>query len=252
MITKHPLVLNLTNTVTIDFVANALLAVGASPVMSEDPEDAFQLAGISQAIAINIGTTHDRQMKIIERVLEAPIDKKFVLDPVGVGATSIRTEAAFRILKSGRINLIRGNASEIASLAGTSQSTRGVDSTVQSLSVQDSAVFLANKYNSFVVVSGEVDILTDGKKSFKVFNGSSTMPKITGTGCVLSAYLAAILGDGHCKLEDLTKAVAIYGCMGEVAERSSQGTGSFKIQFLDALSKMNSQDYESSLRMELI
>lgn len=250
MITKHPLVLNLTNTVTIDFVANALLAVGASPVMSEDPEDAFQLAGISQAIAINIGTIHDRQMKIIDRVLEAPIDKKFVLDPVGVGATTIRTEAAIRILESGRINLIRGNASEISGLAGTSQSTKGVDSTVQSLSVKDSARHLANKYKSFVVVSGEVDILTDGKKSFQVYNGSSIMPNITGTGCVLSAFLAAVLGDGQTSLEDLARAVAIYGYMGEVAEKSSQGTGTFKIQFLDALSKINSQKNESSLRIE--
>lgn len=250
MITKHPLVLNITNSVTIDFVANALLAVGASPVMSEDPQDAHDLAGFSQGICLNIGTIHEKQWQVMEKVLQVSGDKSFVLDPVGSGATRLRTDTSVRILESGRINLIRGNASEISSLVGASQTTKGVDSTMESLSVKDSALRLAEKYKTMVVVSGEVDLVTDGKQLYRIYNGSALMPRITGTGCVLSAFLAAVLGDGQTDTGSIAKAVAFYGYMGEIAEKLVQGAGSFKVRFLDALSQIRIGEVEKYLKIE--
>jgi hydroxyethylthiazole kinase len=250
MIGKHPLILNITNSVTIDFVANALLAVGAAPVMSEDPQDAKELASLSQGINLNIGTLNDHQLRIIDFLLKEESRKIFSLDPVGVGATTVRTSAAIKILESDKIRLIRGNASEIASLAGNIGETRGVDSTKSSLNVKDSARFLSEKYNCFVVVSGEVDLLTDGKVLFRVYNGSPMMPRITGTGCVLSAFLTAVLADGKDSLEDLANACAYFGYMGEVAEKLVQGVGSFKVRFLDALHNIKYSDVHSNLKIE--
>ncbi|WCL47806.1 hydroxyethylthiazole kinase [Leptospira sp. GIMC2001] len=252
MITKHPLVLNITNSVTVNFVADALLAVGAAPVMSEDPTDATELVPIVNGICINIGTINTHQRSIIDKVLSTNSKSKITLDPVGAGATATRTKACLDILATGKVNLIRGNASEISSLAGKNHSTRGVDSTESTLSVKDSAFYLATEYKCIVVVSGEVDLLTDGKNMSRTYNGSALMPKITGTGCVLSAFLTAVISDHEVSLADLTQAVAYYGYMGEIAESLAKGTGTFKERFLDALYQIKVSEVQENLRIEML
>lgn len=251
MITNHPLILNITNSVTIDFVANALLAAGASPVMSEDPQDSIELANISSGICLNIGTIHDKQMDIMMNVISSASQKPIALDPVGSGATSVRTDASSKILKSGKISLIRGNASEISSLSGNLGSTKGVDSTESTLSVKDSAKSLAKEFNCLVVVSGEVDLITDGTKMARAYNGSPLMPKITGTGCVLTSFLTGVIAGGKGSMEDVAEAVAYYGYLGEIAEKLAQGTGSFKYRFLDALSNVPYKDVKEHLKLEI-
>lgn len=239
MLHTTPLVLNITNSVTIEFVANSLLALGASPVMSEDPEDTVELANLANSICINIGTIHLEQEKQIFRLLNTSIQKPIVLDPVGAGATKVRTNIAHRILETNKITLVRGNASEILSLTGESSTTRGVDSSDPSLRAKDSAVQLAKKINGIVVVSGEIDFVTDGKNIFSISNGSSKMAKITGSGCVLSAYLAAVLGEYGPNIEKVGHAVAFFGYFGEVAAKESQSLGTFRQKFLDAMSQEN-------------
>jgi hydroxyethylthiazole kinase len=252
MIADRPLILNLTNIVTVDFVANGLLSAGASPVMSEDPEDALALAGIASGICINIGTLNTHSISIYNRVLQK-LEKEIpiLLDPVGAGATKLRTQVSIDILNSGKVRGIRGNASEIAALAGQAQTTKGVDSTQSTLSVRDAAIQLAKQYQVIVIVSGEVDIVTDGREYAQVYCGSPTMAGITGTGCVMSAYLTAVLASGNRTVEKIARAVAYYGYLGELADRLSKGTGTFKVKFLDCLSQVTFASVERNLRFEL-
>ncbi len=251
MVSKNPLILNLTNCVTIQFVADAILAAGGAPVMSEETTDATELAGMAHAVLINIGTIHPRQETLIRTVLQSVGGKPVILDPVGCGATNIRTKISMEILESEKISLVRGNASEISALAGSASTTRGVDSTESSLSVLESAVKVAKKMQGIVVVSGEIDLITDGIRVGKSFNGTPIMTKVTGMGCAQSAFLATVLGDGISGLEAITKAVSYFGYIGEVAEVFSPGTGSFRIQFLDALSSLPFAKAEKYLKYEI-
>ena len=250
MITNQPLILNITNSVTLNFVANGLLNLGASPVMSDDPEDAVELAKIANGICINIGTISDHQMAIVRNILTIQDDKKIVLDPVGSGATSRRTNFSKEILSSGRIHLIRGNASEISSLVEKSSTTKGVDSTLETTEILQQALALARKFNCIIVVSGAIDIVTDGKKTAFVSNGSPSMPKLTGTGCLLTAFLTAIIADGIFDLNRIAEAVAYYGYLGEVSASASHGMGEFQVRFLDSMSNIPFLNTKSKLRIE--
>ncbi len=250
MITNKPLVLNITNSVTINLVANSLLSLGASPVMSDDPDDAVELAKISQGICINIGTISDNQMSIIRKILAISEEKKFALDPVGSGATSRRTLFSNEILNSGRINLIRGNASEISSLAEKSSTTKGVDSTIETIEILDQAISLSRKFKCHVVVSGAIDIVTDGNKVAFVSNGSPIMAQLTGAGCVLSAYLTAVMADGQFNLNQIVEAVAYYGYLGEVSASTSKGMGEFAMKFLNNMSSISFFDAKNNLRIQ--
>lgn len=249
MITNNPLILNITNQVTTHFIASSLIALGASPVMSDDPSDAYDLVDITNGICLNIGTISSHQMDIMRNVLSNPKAKNIVLDPVGAGASSIRSSACKEILESGKIDLIRGNASEISSIAGLSSTTRGVDSTMETKSVEITADKLAKDRSCIVVVSGEVDYITNGTDKYRVNNGASIMAKITGTGCVLSSYLAAVLASGNKSIESIAFAVAYYGVLGEKAALDNTGLGNYRERFLDAMSTIHFDSVKPSLRI---
>jgi hydroxyethylthiazole kinase len=234
---QSPLILNLTNNVTMDFIANGLLSLGASPVMSESLEDTIELMHLANAMTINMGTINkewlDRIFEICEySKTQAPL---IVFDPVGAGATKYRTTYALKILETGIVNIIRGNASEIMALDNTSHKTHGVNSTEDTLSALESAKSLAQQYNATIVVSGKTDLIVSPNNLKTLTGGSKFMPMITGTGCLLTAVVAAF-GAVHDDLfEAAYSACAFYSNCGSIADQYASGPGTFKTHFIDAL-----------------
>ena len=240
-----PLVHNITNYVVMDFTANVLLACGASPVMSHAAEEVEEMAALAGALVLNIGTLSApwiASMKIAQRAAGKrgiPV----VLDPVGAGATKLRTNTAREILEAGSVTLVRGNGSEILALAGSSGTTKGVDSTVGSLTAADAAQTLADRFGCTVVVSGEVDLVVSTNQTCRVANGSPLMSRVTGMGCSASALCGAFAAAAPDRIpEAALAAMAVMGVCGDLAAKQSQGTGTFRTAFLDALSTLSETD----------
>ena len=247
---KSPLVLCLTNFVTVTDCANAALAIGASPVMSDDPSDAAALAEFAGALVINIGTISERQ----EAVMAAAHAKAkargipIVLDPVGAGATPRRLEASKRFLEGAAI--VRANASEILALKGAVGGQKGVDSSAAlSLdALEEAAKELAAETGTVVAVTGETDVATDGKSSIRVPGGHVWLTALTGTGCLLSVLTGAYAG--ACPETPLEAAagalkhVAVAGERAAAALAVPNALGSFKTLLFDQLAVIKPQDLE--------
>lgn len=231
----QPLVLCLTNYVTMDFMANALLALGAAPLMSESREEVEEFVSISHALYINIGTLNDA---FVTRALFAAkianyLNKPIILDPVGAGASKLRTAAAMEILPLAQV--IRGNASEIISLAGENGATKGVESSDPVHKAMSSARTLAQKHHKLVVVSGPEDFITDSKQEQILRFGSALMPKITGMGCTMTAVLSAFVASNPNMYQALTYATAYFSLCGQQTQQQTQVPGSFRQLFIDNL-----------------
>lgn len=236
---KAPLVHNITNFVAMNSSANILLALGASPVMAHARGEVEDMASLASAVVLNIGTLDDLW---VESMILAGISANrkgipVILDPVGAGATRLRTEAARRIMDECRVDVIRGNASEVLSLWDAGVSTKGVESSVSlSDDVADSAVRIAQVNTLVVAISGVDDCITDGTNTYRVKNGHPLMTKVTGLGCGLSAVTAAFCA---VKPDELLKAVTaafgFYGLCGEIAGRAAGKPGSFFTEFIDSL-----------------
>lgn len=234
---EKPLILNITNAVTMDFIANGLLSLGASPVMSKAHQEMDDLIQLASAVVINLGTLDEKFIVLCEEVcrIANELKKPIVLDPVGAGASRYRTETNFNLINKYKMAIIRGNASEIMSLAGVSMKTKGVDSTAQSDFAIESAQSLSMRHDAAIVVSGKTDIIVDGNHMQQLHYGSPLMPQITGTGCLLTAVVAAFHAVEKNRFDASVLATAFYGLCGEKAAKSAQGPASFKIQFLDQL-----------------
>ena len=239
-----PLVLNITNVVTMDFIANGLLCIGASPIMSQGIEESADLMKICASVVINPGTLDEAFIKLSEHVCQQANahSKPIVFDPVGAGASAYRTATCKRLLDTFTIAILRGNASEIMALAGHTHTSKGVDSTSETQYAIDSAQLLAQKYQLTVVISGETDVIVDTHSTKQVFYGSALMPMITGTGCLLSAVVGAFQAVHSNSFEAATAATAFYGMSGNIAGRSATKPGSFKVAFLDALYTLPNRD----------
>lgn len=235
---EKPLLLNITNAVTMDFIANGLLSLGASPVMSQAPQESEELVHIASAVVINPGTLTDRFIQHAEQVcqLANAAHTPIVLDPVGAGASLYRTAACKRMLAEFDIDILRGNASEIIALAGhLAQNTKGVDSLSETHQAIDSAKALAAAHQVTVVISGAIDAIVD-KNNVQFFEcGSPLMPRVTGTGCLLSAMVGAFRAVHPHSFEAAAAATLFYGVCGEIAAQHARKPGSFKVAFLDAL-----------------
>jgi hydroxyethylthiazole kinase len=234
---KNPLILNLTNYVSIDFVANGLLSVGASPVMSHDEQDALALINIVSALVINIGTLDSQFIQLINKVCQYANQKlvPIFLDPVGAGATPLRTKIAQELIAEHRIAVVRGNGSEILALAGKEIQSKGVDSSSSSQAAIDAGLYLSDKYKTTVVISGRTDYIISNSQVKENYTGCALMSKITGTGCLLTAVIAAFCADQTHYCMASQSALAFYGFCGEQAAKVAKGPGSFKTAFLDAL-----------------
>jgi hydroxyethylthiazole kinase len=239
---QSPLIVNITNQVTMDFIANGLLALGASPVMSLAEEEARDLVAIAQAVVINLGTLNPSFMQLASRyAAEANLAQKpVILDPVGAGATAYRTQSCLALLERFSFALIRGNASEIMALAGVSHRTKGVDSLEETSAALEAGYQLASRFpDSTVVISGKTDLVIRAAQSqpLECARGHALMSGVTGSGCLLTAVLAAVLAVmPEAKREEaLTAGLHFYAICGEVAAAQSLHPGSFKTHFLDAL-----------------
>ncbi|WP_370249451.1 hydroxyethylthiazole kinase [Nocardioides sp.] len=231
---QAPLVQCLTNHVVSGFTANLLLALGAAPAMVDVPGEAAPFAGVAGGVLINLGTPHAEQRAAMrEAAVAAP---RWVLDPVAVGALPVRTDLAQELLAAGP-SIVRGNASEIAALAGHGHGGRGVDATAGVDDVAAAARELAGRIGAVVAVSGPVDLVTDGHRSVRIHAGHALLTRVTGGGCALGAAMAA-----HLAVTDpFTAAVAAslgHGLAAEHAAAGASGPGTFAVRLLDAVAAL--------------
>lgn len=258
-----PLVHCITNYVTVNDCANALLACGGSPIMSDEPQDVVDIQTICGGLVLNIGTLNEHTiagMKAAGRCATR-LGHPIVLDPVGAGASALRTETASDLLDFNDVTVIRGNMSEMKALAGAASTTRGVDvnpdDAVTERNLDESAAFakaLAEKTGAIVAITGAIDIVADGKTAYAIRNGAPVMGRITGTGCMLSCVTAAyVVANPKSKLDAVVAAVAGSGVAGEMALARMQpvdGNGSFRTYLLDALFNMSGEALEAVARVK--
>lgn len=240
---KAPLVHNITNFVVMNNTANALLALGASPVMAHAPEEVAEMAAMASAVVLNMGTLSETWVEAMVLAGRSALEHNvpIVFDPVGVGATSYRNQTARRIFSQFTPSIIRGNASEIMALTAElldkqqQIKTKGVDSTAASDIAIETAQILAQQLGTVIAISGVEDYITDGKTVHILKNGSPMMARVTGMGCTASAITGAFAGVNPNMLEAATHAMAVMGIAGELAARQSKGPGSLQVNFLDQL-----------------
>lgn len=248
---QSPLVHNMTNVVVTNFVANGLLAVGASPVMAYAKEEVSDMVRLARALVLNIGTLNETDVEamIIAGKAANEVNIPVIFDPVGAGATAYRTKTAQRILQEVNVSILRGNASEIASVAGEQVRTKGVDAG----DVQGDVVHVAKKaartFRCTVVVTGKDDIVTDGERVTIVSNGDAMLTKVTGTGCLLSAVLGAFASVGENVIESSVAALAYYGVVAEKAAKHAKAPGAFQLAFLNALYETTAEEVDTYARI---
>ncbi len=261
---KNPLVHNITNYVVMHTVANSLLGAGASPVMAHAFEEIEEITGIASTLSLNIGTLSPAWVDSMKKAVQVASKKgiPIVLDPVGAGASSLRTKVSLELLELIPNPILRGNASEIMAIADKHASTRGVDSTEASTAAKSAGIRLASKYSGLVCISGAEDIITDGSRTIGLRGGSALMPKVTGMGCTASALMAGFActcpsdGVNYChsvhKEERLLTALACMGLMstaGVLAEEKCSGSGTFLAHFIDALGNCTERDFLNKLEI---
>lgn len=260
-----PLIHNITNYVTVNDCANALLAIGGSPIMSDEPADVVDIVSLCGGLNINIGTLNQRSIEAIfaAGLRAAELGRPIVLDPVGAGASSLRTKTAADLLDKLPISLIRANMSEAKALAGMASSTRGVDvcpdDVVTDKNLAASACFargLSAKTGAVVAITGAIDIVADANRAFAVRNGSSLMGRITGAGCMLSSVCAAFVAANlETPLEATVSAVSGMGLAGQVAESRmnyQDGNASFRTYLIDALYRLDANQLTAGARVEIL
>lgn len=250
---KKPLIEQVTNYVTINDCANVTLAIGASPVMADAYDEVDQMTSISDALVLNFGIVSESSLKtMIKAGKSANLNNiGVVFDPVGVGATEFRNKSAEVLLNSIDVSIIKGNASEIMSLAGCIETTRGVDSSIESIKAVDSAIFLANKYNCVCAVTGEVDLVTDGKILVKIFNGSEKLSLITGTGCMIASLIGSFLGATKKPLISAISGILAMSISGELAEFGG-GIGSYRENLMNNLSNFSPETIREFSKLEIL
>lgn len=241
---QAPLVHCLTNNVVQAFTANALLAVGASPAMVIETREAAQFSAMADALLINIGTLTEPQAAAMSAAIAAAnqAGTPWVLDPVAVGALTFRTEFARALLPLNPA-AIRANASEVLALAGQAALGRGVDSADDSRHALPFARQLAKDYGTLVAVTGRVDFITDGERAWSVTDGDAMMTRVTGTGCALSAVVAAFCALPGDRLQHVAAACRVMARAGRLTAREAAGPGSFAVGFLDRLYQLREEDF---------
>lgn len=259
-----PLIHNITNYVTVNDVANVILACGASPIMADDEGEAEEITSLCQGLNLNIGTLNSRTVEAMEKAgrRAKSLGHPIVLDPVGAGASRLRTETARRLLREVSPTVIRGNISEIRALAGESARVRGVDASFADRVTEENlkeAVLLVKELSrqtgAIIAATGAIDLVADGERCFIIRNGRPQMGLVTGTGCQLSGMTAAFLAANPDKpLEAAAAAVCAMGLAGEIAVdglRPGEGNAACRNRIIDAICCMDGEALEKGARYEL-
>lgn len=236
---QQPLVQCITNSVVVNFTANTLLALGASPAMVDGPREAGPFAGVASGLLVNLGTpTGEQREAMLEAVAAASeAGTPWVLDPVAVGSLPVRTPLGYA-LRDLHPTVVRGNASEIIALEGSGSGGRGTDASDSVEAAERQARSLARTTGGIVAISGPVDLVTDGQHSIRIANGDALLTKVTGGGCALGAVMAAFAAVDDDRFATTVAAVTVYTVAAEVAAERSTGPGSFAVAFLDELTEV--------------
>lgn len=236
-----PLVHNITNYVVMNTTANALLAIGASPVMAHALPEVEEMAGIAGALVINIGTLSDTWIEAMFKAAKRAKQRQIpiVIDPVGAGATQYRTRTARELIRTSASSIIRGNGSEIMALCEQDVTTKGVDSTNGSDSAIDFATALAREFDCVVCITGKIDYIVSSKAIIQVKNGHAMMPRVIGLGCTATALCGAFAAINPDYDKAAAHAMAVMGIAGEMAAQKAQGPGSLQVNFIDSLYQLS-------------
>ena len=253
---QSPLVHNITNYVAMNIAANTLLAAGASPLMSFCPEEMDEIVAISSALVINIGCLDMQEIAAMRLAAAAAVRcaKPWVLDPVGAGASKLRTATALELITRYHPAIIRGNASEIMCLAGAAIASKGVDSSESSDNAVEAGKTLAQATGAVVSISGADDYVTDGFRVESIANGTPLMSKVTAMGCSASALTGAFAAVDKTAFDAALNAMAMMGVAGDIASRQGSpeagklGTGTFAVRFIDALSTFDAESASALIR----
>lgn len=258
-----PLVHCITNYVTVNDCANVLLGCGGSPIMSDEPDDVAEITSICGGLVLNIGTLNQRSIAGMRAAgaRAAELGHPIVVDPVGAGASSLRTRTACELIDTLPVTVVRGNMSEVKAVAGAASATRGVDvnpdDAVTEANLAQSAGFareLAARLDSVVAITGAIDIVADAERAVAIRNGVPMMGKITGAGCMLSAITGAyVTANPNDVLTATVAAIAGEGLAGQVAARRMgelDGNGSFRTYLLDAICTMSAEQLEAGALIE--
>lgn len=259
-----PLVHNITNYVTVNDVANMLLASGGSPIMSDEPDDVVDITSICGGLNINIGTLNKRSIEAmyLAGARANELGHAVLLDPVGAGASKLRTDTATGLMEKVKFDVIRGNISEIKALALGSETTRGVDADVADAvtdewldSAAEFAKSLARKTGSIIAITGAIDLVADNITCYVIRNGRPEMGRITGTGCQLSALITAfIVANPDSRLEAAAAAVSAMGLAGEIGwehMKSEDGNSTYRNRIIDAMFHMTGEVLDEGARFEI-
>lgn len=259
-----PLIHNITNYVTVNDCANIILACGASPIMADDINEVEEIASICDGLNINIGTLNSTTIEamILAGKKANKLNHHIVFDPVGVGASAFRTNIAKKLLNEIHFSVIRGNISEIKTLAGICSQTQGVDANVKDKitdknidSVINFAKNFSNETRAVIAITGAIDIVCDNKKAYIIQNGHPMMASITGTGCQLSAMMAAyVTANSHDILEAAAACVCAMGIAGEIAHsrlKEFDGNSSYRNYIIDAIYNMTPEQVEKGAKYEV-
>lgn len=240
---QNPLVYCITNTVAANFTANGLLAIGASPLMSDEVAEARELVNIADALLLNIGTVHTATAKAMLVAGKAANEKGIpvILDPVGVGASSYRQQVFEQILEQVNVQCIRCNVGELAAIAGVHWESRGVDSGDGEIDVIEVAKLIANAYETIVFVTGSTDVVTNGQEVMEIAGGDQRITEVTATGCLLSAICAAALTIAQESLSTLGHIAQDYKRVATMASQQQQ-IGHFQYELLNALQQLSKEE----------
>ncbi len=261
---KMPLVHSITNYVTVNDCANTILACGGAPIMADDKIEVEEITSICNALVINIGTLNVRTIEsmILAGKKANELNHPVILDPVGAGASVLRTETVFKLLKEVKFSVIRGNISEIKTVYAGSGTTKGVDAdindAVNDTNLDDTIGFaksLSQKTGAVIAITGAIDIVTDGRKAYIIKNGHPLMSKITGSGCMLTSVIGCYCGANEDNILEATAAsVSAMGLCGELAYnkvcQEDGGTATFRTYLMDYMSKINAELLNGGMKIE--
>lgn len=248
---KRPLVHHITNYVTVNDCANICICAGGSPVMTDEAKDIPEMVALASAVVLNIGTLNERTISSMILAGKCANEKNIpvILDPVGVGATTYRTETAWKILNKVKVSVIKGNSGEIAVLAGAGGEVKGVDS-VSGSEGTGAVLALSKKTGAIVASTGKIDYISDGKKVYVLRNGDDYLGTVSGTGCMVSSVIGCYVGACGVTAEAVACGISAFNIAAEIAAEKAFGPGSFKTKLFDSIYGLDEKEAATRLNYE--